>query len=74
MSTIDPPNITSFVIRFVQETPEEDRPYRGNIRHVQSSQELNFTHWPEAVAFIQQFIPLQTFLPQDSSGKPSSFK
>jgi hypothetical protein len=66
MSTIDSPNITSFVIRFVQETPDETRLYRGNIRHVQSNQELNFTHWPEAVAFIEQFVPLQSTLSQDT--------
>ncbi|HLF89708.1 MAG TPA: hypothetical protein VI451_12220 [Anaerolineales bacterium] len=68
MSTIDPPNITSFVIRFVQETPDETRsPYRGNIRHVQSNADLNFTDWAEAVAFIQRYVPLQMAAVQDQS-------
>ena len=59
-----PPTITSFVIRFVL-APESEHPkdgslpaYRGTIRHIQTEQELNFSSWQEAVAFIQRFVPL----------------
>ncbi len=60
------PTITSFVIRFVLppvgEQPEggPPQPYRGSIRHIQTEQELNFSSWQEAVAFIQRFVPLDT--------------
>lgn len=59
-----PPTITSFVIRFVfspgSEPPEGSSlpSYRGTIRHIQTEQELNFSSWQEAVAFIQRFVPL----------------
>jgi hypothetical protein len=55
------PLISSFVIRFIQETsPEPPRVnYRGMIRHVQSDQEVSFTRWGDALTFIQQFVPLQ---------------
>lgn len=59
-----PPTITSFVIRFVLTSEGElleGSPlpaYRGTIRHIQTEQELNFSSWQEAVAFIQRFVPL----------------
>ncbi len=56
-------NIVSFVIRFVQEQPDEQasRPrYRGAIRHVQSDQEVSFTNWSDAVAFMQRYMPLES--------------
>lgn len=66
------PNITSFVIRFVQAESASasspsfssplspELPYRGTIRHVQTDEEIGFTRWEDAVAFIQRFIPLLT--------------
>lgn len=57
-----PPTIHSFIIRFVvEETPmaEETEPvYHGAIRHIQSTEELNFHQWHEAVAFMRRFVPL----------------
>lgn len=50
--------VTSFVIRFRQEqtgglsTP----PWRGLIRHIQTSQEAHFTCIEDAVDFIAQFV------------------
>ena len=56
------PVIYSFIIRFVVETPQEDgsQPaYRGTVRHIQSSEEMNFNDWTEAVAFMSRFVPIQ---------------
>lgn len=54
-------NIVSFVIRFVQDQNEVDREpshYRGAIRHIQTDAEVQFSHWEDAVEFIQQFISI----------------
>ncbi|HEX6304761.1 MAG TPA: hypothetical protein VFZ76_11265 [Anaerolineales bacterium] len=60
MDIDQPPNITSFVIRFVHTDPPVEPAstsgYRGTIRHVQSNQEATFTHWQEAVDFINRFV------------------
>lgn len=56
------PDITSFVIRFVHTPsaePQTQSAYRGLIRHIQTNQEINFTHWADAVAFIQNFVLLE---------------
>ncbi len=59
-----PPNISSFVIRFVvngSDASAQDQPvYRGAIRHIQSDEELNFNRWEEAVTFIRRFVPIET--------------
>ena len=60
-----PPNISSFVIRFVVEssainTAQSSPLYRGTIRHIQTDEEMNFYHWEEAVNFIQCFVPLDS--------------
>jgi hypothetical protein len=58
-----PPTIHSFIIRFVvEETPtaEEIEPvYHGAIRHIQSTEELHFHQWQEAVQFMRRFVPLR---------------
>jgi hypothetical protein len=54
------PRITSFVIRFVHEEavpPGEMETWRGAIRHVQTDQEVLFTHWGEALLFMEKFLP-----------------
>jgi hypothetical protein len=58
------PEISSFVLRFVQEKTVElaDQPIvRGSIRHIQTGQELSFTHWIDAVNFMRQFVPRSVF-------------
>lgn len=59
-----PPNISSFVIRFVVDstsaTGQKNVPYRGAIRHIQTDEEINFSNWEEAVSFIRRFVPLGT--------------
>jgi len=65
MDAPTPPSISSFVIRFVMvvEPGQDIEPgasaYRGEIRHIQTSQEIRFSAWPEAVAFIRRFVPLE---------------
>ena len=54
--------VTSFVLRFIHEQ-EPDRPalatqWRGIIRHVQSEEQLRFTHVEEALAFIGRFVDI----------------
>lgn len=57
------PAITSFVIRFVHPDPAsqpDGLPLRGSILHVQTNQEISFTRWEDAMAFIRRFVPLDT--------------
>jgi hypothetical protein len=57
-----PPNISSFVIRFVVDSAageQSHQPYRGAIRHIQTAEEMNFSSWEEAVNFIRRFVPLE---------------
>lgn len=64
--------IYSFIIRFVVETPREDGSppaYRGSVRHIQSSEEMNFNEWPEAVEFMSRFVPIQ-----DVSKRPNTLE
>lgn len=65
------PTIYSFIIRFVVEEadPESDSPpaYHGEIRHIQSAEELKFNEWNEAVEFMRRFVPVN-----DLNGRSSS--
>ena len=65
-----PPNITSFIIRFVhaeqaETATETPAPYRGSIRHIQSDREFIFIRWEDAVEFIRQFVPLEAEPPSE---------
>ena len=53
--------IASFVLRFTQEMTsdtEPTRPWRAVIRHVQSDEEVHFTHMQEALAFVARYVDL----------------
>ncbi|MCP4426667.1 MAG: hypothetical protein GY803_19415 [Chloroflexi bacterium] len=52
--------VTSFVIRFKQEQASSSAapPWRGLIRHVQTSQEAHFTHIEDALSFMAQFVKI----------------
>jgi hypothetical protein len=60
--------ISSFIVRFVQETDDDSADitssdsarWRGIIRHVQSNEEAAFVQIEQALAFIDRFVPLQT--------------
>lgn len=57
------PTVSSFLIRFVQEYPSNmPQNYRGTIRHIQTSQEISFTRWEDAVRFIRCFVPIEEVL------------
>ena len=62
MSSNQPPDITSFMIRFVHPTDKENVDlvqYHGSIRHIQSNREINFTRWEDAVSFIENYVTLE---------------
>lgn len=52
--------VTSFVIRFIQEQGVDLPPtaWRGLIRHVQTSEETNFTHIAEALTFMARYVKI----------------
>jgi hypothetical protein len=52
--------LVSFVIRFVFEGLPPGVGWHGVIRHVQSDAERYFTQWEEAVAFIGEFVDVDT--------------
>jgi hypothetical protein len=55
------PLVTSFILRFVQDKTEIETAspqYRGSIQHIQSDEEIQFTHWEDAVDFISQFVSI----------------
>ncbi len=50
-----PQDTTSFVLRFVRETSEDQQTrWRGIINHVQSDTKRNFTQFAQALQFIQE--------------------
>ena len=64
------PTISSFVIRFVVEEQSASAgpsSWRGSVRHVQTEEELTFTQWENALDFMQQFLPQNTFDQPDGS-------
>lgn len=59
-------NLTSFVIRFFQETYESNDGetnvrWRGKIKHVQGEEENNFTDFSDAVSFIHKYLSMLTY-------------
>jgi Mn-containing catalase len=57
MDAPEAPTISSFVIRFVVD-PGQDA-YRGEIRHIQTREEIHFHAWEEAVEFIKRYVPIE---------------
>ncbi|MCX6029460.1 MAG: hypothetical protein NT169_09185 [Chloroflexi bacterium] len=65
--------LDSFVLRFVHDVraaaadgpPRLAPPWHGLIRHVQSNRERTFTRWPDALAFIGEFVVLREELTHD---------
>ncbi len=55
--------LVSFVLRFVYDQPSAEATssatrWHGVDRHVQSNEEVHFTRWADAVAFIERFAQL----------------
>ena len=56
-----PPNITSFIIRFIHPDPAVQpgaREFRGAIRHIQTDEEISFTRWEDALEFMKRYVPI----------------
>ncbi len=59
--------IASFVLRFTRESESEpadtqhphDRPWRGVIRHVQTSEEIHFARVVDALSFIARYVDIE---------------
>jgi len=49
--------ISSFVIRFVMDAGLDG--FRGEIRHIQTAEQIHFTDWHEAVEFMRRYVPLE---------------
>ncbi len=64
MDAPTPPSISSFVIRFVLDSGVNT--YRGEIRHIQTSEEIHFNAWQDAVEFIRRYVPLEEEAPSES--------
>ena len=58
MDATESPTISSFVIRFVID-PGQEPSYRGEIRHIQTQEEIHFHLWEEAEAFIRRYVPIE---------------
>jgi hypothetical protein len=56
------PRVESFVLRFVQDAPNEGASlWRAVIVHVQTNEEKTFTDFADAVAFITRYVPIGDF-------------
>jgi hypothetical protein len=64
--------VSSFVIRFKQDQTSDPPalPWRGLIRHVQTSQEIHFTQIEDALEFMAQFVEID----EKRSDYPSPIK
>lgn len=54
--------VNSFILRFVQESPAANAPtgdqWHGTIRHVQTNEQVRFTHIEDALNFIAHYVEL----------------
>ena len=71
MDAVTPPQISSFIIRFVlDETPDQPPAYHGTIRHIQTTEEINFHEWREAAEFMHRFVKLDELQSPPKSESP----
>jgi hypothetical protein len=57
MDTQTSPSISSFVIRFVVDPGSST--YRGEIRHIQTGEEVQFTDWQDVETFVGRYVLLE---------------
>ncbi len=50
--------VHSFVVRFVQEDPAVTT-WRGFIQHVQTHEEIHFTHLQDAIRFMARYVAIE---------------
>jgi len=64
-------SVDSFIVRFVQEQKQSDGPsataWHGVIRHVQSKEEIRFTHIEDALRFVANYVELDEDKPPDGN-------
>jgi hypothetical protein len=59
----DSPRVESFVLRFVQDAPNESASsWHAVVVHVQTNEEKTFTDFADAVAFIARYVPVGDFV------------
>jgi hypothetical protein len=65
-------NVDSFIMRFVQEksrsSGQTTAPWHGFIRHVQSKEEIRFTHIEDALQFVANYVEIIGDRPVDHAG------
>lgn len=61
--------VISFLLRFVHEVEEGEARWRGVIRHVQGDDERHFSHFADALAFIQEHMARMVQTAVDGEGQ-----
>ncbi len=61
--TTETPRVESFIVRFIQDAPEDGQPsaaspWHGVIVHVQSNQEKAFVRVADALSFMAHYVSL----------------
>lgn len=63
MASPDSPRVESFVLRFVNDAPENGASnWHAVVVHVQTNEEKNFTDFADAVAFIARYVHVGNFI------------
>jgi len=66
--SFDSPRVESFVLRFVEDAPEERASnWRAVVVHVQTNEEKTCADFADAVAFIARYVPIGNFVFQNDT-------
>jgi len=68
----DSPRVESFVLRFVNDAPENGVSWHAVVVHVQTNEEKTFTDFADAVAFIARYVNVGEFVFQTTADRRSS--
>ncbi len=68
------PRVESFIIRFIQDAPEDGQPstgspWHGVIVHVQSNQEKAFVRVADAFSFMARYVSLPDLVAPQERGE-----
>ena len=63
----DSPRVESFVLRFVNDAPENGVSWHAVVVHVQTNEEKTFTDFADAVAFIARYVNVGDFVFQPTA-------
>ncbi len=72
--TTETPRVESFVVRFIQDVPEDGQPaaalpWHGVIVHVQSNQEKAFVRIADALSFMGHYVSLPDLSTPQEAGE-----